>query len=148
MMRVTLLIIGLILIGIQFVPVDRVNPPVQSEIIAPEDVAAILRRACYDCHSNETRWPAYSYIAPVSWLVVGHVNEGRGDLNFSEWPTFDFELQAFALNDIAEQVSEGKMPLQSYTLIHRDAKLSDEERELLIRWARSSAGTAGGRRDW
>ena len=144
-MRLTLFIIALVLIGIQFIPVDRVNPPIQSELMAPEDVDAILRRACYDCHSNETRWPLYSYIAPISWLVVGHVNEGRGDLNFSEWPTFDFELQELALSDIAEQVSEGKMPLQSYTLIHRDAKLSDEERELLLGWARSGGGMAGDR---
>jgi hypothetical protein len=75
----------------------------------------------------------------MSWFVIGHVNEGRGDLNFSEWPVFDFELQGLAMEDIEKQISEGKMPLRSYTLIHRGAKLSREDREALLRWARSNS---------
>jgi len=133
-------ILALILIGIQFVPVHRVNTPAQLELKAPAAIEPILRRACYDCHSNETQWPWYSYVAPMSWFVIGHVNEARGDLNFSEWPVFDFELQEHAFEDIEEQVSKGKMPLRSYTLIHRDAKLSDEDRDALLRWARSHDG--------
>jgi hypothetical protein len=126
-----------ILAGIQLIPVNRTNPPVQSEVDAPDDVAAILRRACYDCHSNKTEWPWYSYVAPMSWLVVDHVNHGRGDLNFSEWPILDFEAKEHAFKDIQEQISEGEMPLKSYTLIHRDARLSDHERDRLLLWARS-----------
>ena len=132
--------VALILIGIQFVPVQRVNPPIQSEVAAPSEIDVILRRACYACHSNETQWPWYSYVAPMSWFVIGHVDEGRGDLNFSEWPVFDFELQEHAFEDIEEQVSKRKMPLRSYTLIHRDAKLNAEERDALLRWARSNGG--------
>lgn len=131
-----------ILVGIQFVPIDRTNPPVKSEVDAPDEVAAILQRACYDCHSNETRWPWYSRVAPTSWLVAGHVQEGRGEINFSEWPTFDFELQEHAYRDIEEQIDEGKMPLRSYTLVHSDARLSQEDRETLLRWARSFTGRA------
>ena len=101
--------VALILVGIQFVPAHRVNPPVQSGLTVPSEIDAILRRACYDCHSNETQWPWYSYVAPMSWFVIGHVNEARGDLNFSEWPVFDFELQEHAFEDIEEQVSKGKM---------------------------------------
>lgn len=130
----------LILIGIQFVPVDRTNPPVKSEVSAPSDVQAILRRSCYDCHSNETKWPWYSYVAPVSWFVADHIHEARGDMNFSEWPTFDFELQEHSFEDIEEQISEGKMPIRSYTLIHRDARLSQVDRDALLRWARAFPG--------
>jgi hypothetical protein len=135
------LVLVLILIGIQFIPVKRTNPPVRSELTAPSDVHSILRRACYDCHSNETQWPLYSYVAPASWFVVGDVNHGRSDLNFSEWPAFDFEAQEHAFKDIEEQISKGEMPLQSYTLIHRDAKLSQGDRDTLLRWARSHGET-------
>lgn len=121
----------------QFVPIKRTDPPVVSTVEAPDSVLAVLRRSCFDCHSNETRWPWYSHVAPVSWFVVRHVNRGRGDLNFSEWPAFDFELEAQNLHDIAEQVSEGKMPLRSYTLVHWGAKLDADASGLLLRWAKS-----------
>ncbi len=134
---VALVVIG---VAIQFIRVDRTNPPVESDVGAPADVDAILRRACYDCHSNESRWPWYSYVAPASWFVVGHVNHARGDLNFSQWPVFDFELQEHAFRDIEEQISKGKMPLPSYTWVHRGARLSDNDRDVLLRWARSLGG--------
>jgi hypothetical protein len=121
--------------GIQFVPTTRTNPPVQSDVTAPAAVKAILRDACYDCHSNETRWPWYSRVAPVSWLVTDHVNEGREDLNFSEWPVFDFEEQALAFKDIREQVSGKKMPLRSYRILHSEARLSDAQRDTILQWA-------------
>jgi len=121
--------------GLQLVPVERTNPPVKSDLSAPAEVKEILRRACYDCHSHETRWPWYSYVAPLSWWVVSHTEDGRADLNFSVWPTFDFESEAHALDDIWQQVSKGEMPLRSYTLVHRDAILTDSERELLLEWA-------------
>jgi len=121
---------------IQLVPVERTNPPVEADLEAPADVKAILRRACYDCHSHETRWPWYSYVAPTSWYVTNHVEEARGDLDFSAWPRFDFEAQAEALKEIREQVSKGKMPLRSYTWLHRDARLDPAERERIVSWAR------------
>jgi hypothetical protein len=127
-----------VFVALQLVPVDRSNPPVQSEVSAPEEVRTILRRACYDCHSHETRWPWYSYVAPVSWWVVGHVDHARGDLNLSQWPVLDFELQELAFHDIEEQVSSEQMPLPSYLILHSEARLTPEERETLLRWARSA----------
>ena len=127
------------LVIIQIFPARRTNPPVRSDIKAPAAVKAILRRACYDCHSHETRWPWYSRVAPVSWWLVSHVNEARGDLNFSEWPAFDRELLGMALRDIEKQISEDKMPLPSYRIMHPPARLSEAERQALIDWARSGA---------
>jgi len=122
---------------IQVIPARRTNPPVRSDLNAPGEVREILRRACYDCHSHETVWPWYSRVAPLSWWVVSHVNEARGDLNFSEWPRFDPELAGLALRDIETQVTRKKMPLPSYTIMHPGARLSDDERRTLIDWARS-----------
>ena len=128
---------GLVLfVSLQFISVDRTNPPVEASLNAPDDVEAILRRACYDCHSHETRWPWYGYIAPTSWYLVSHVEDARADLNFSRWPTFDFEAQELAFDDIREQVSKGKMPLKSYKLMHPAARLSAEDRDRLIHWTR------------
>ena len=127
-------ILAVILIGMQIIPVDRTNPPVQSEIQAPDSVTAILERACYDCHSNQTRWPWYSYVAPASWFVVRHVDHGRGDLNFSEWPTFDFEAQELILTDIYEQIEKEAMPLSSYLFLHRGARLAEADRRVLLEW--------------
>jgi hypothetical protein len=122
----------------QLIPAGRTNPPVRSDVEAPDEVKAILRRACYDCHSHETRWPWYSRVAPVSWYVVSHVDEARNDLNFSDWPIYDFDLQEMALRDIRKQVSSGKMPLRSYRLMHSGARLGQAEREALIRWTNSA----------
>ena len=127
-----------IFLVLQLLPAnERTNPPVQSEIEPPPEVAAILRRACYDCHSNETQWPWYSRVAPASWWMISHVRVARGDLNFSEWPTFDLELQELALRDIEEQIKKHKMPLPSYLLLHPEARLDDEARQVLLDWARS-----------
>lgn len=136
LVRWTILVFAGLLILAQFVPVERSNPPITSRMPAPEEVQAVLRRACYDCHSHETRWPWYSRIAPVSWRVVSHVNEAREDLNFSAWPVFDFEFQRLAFHEIEEQVESGEMPLWDYLLLHPQARLSDEDRRLLIEWAR------------
>jgi hypothetical protein len=122
---------------IQIIPARRTNPPIRSDLQAPGEVKKILRRACYDCHSHETTWPWYSRIAPLSWWVVSHVNEGRGDLNFSEWPRFDPELAGMALRDIEMQIAQEKMPLPSYTIMHAGARLNEVERNTLISWARS-----------
>ena len=78
-----------ILTGIQFIPVERSNPPARSAVAAPSEVQALLRRACFDCHSNETVWPWYSHIAPVSLLIAGDVRRGRKEVNFSAWEKYD-----------------------------------------------------------
>lgn len=136
-LRWVLLGILVLFVGLQLVPAERTNPPVASPIQVPQDVQTVLRRACYDCHSHETHWPWYSYVAPISWRVVSHVDHGRRDLNFSEWPVFDFELQGLAFRDIEEQLDEGTMPLRDYLWLHPEARLSEEDRKLLLQWARS-----------
>ena len=119
----------------QLVPVDRSNPPVEAEVPAPANVRAVLRRACYDCHSNETVWPWYSSVAPFSWLLARDVHEGRRELNFSTWSQYTTKQQIKKLKESWEEVAEGEMPPWFYLPVHRDAVLSAEDRGLLRAWS-------------
>ena len=130
---------GLFLL-MQFVPVERSNPPVQADLQAPAAVREVLVRACYDCHSHETQWPWYSRIAPMSWWIAGHVADGRKDLNFSRWPTFDFAGQELILAEIEKQVASGHMPPRSYAFGHPEARLTGAEKEVLLQWIRAGVG--------
>ncbi len=121
---------------IQLKTVDRTNPPVEADLVAPAPIEGLLRRACYDCHSHETRWPWYSRLAPVSWWLDAHVRKGRADLNFSQWPLFDTETQGLFLRDIEKQLEDGTMPLRSYVLGHPSARLTAAEKTVLVEWAR------------
>lgn len=127
----------IVLIGIQFVPLSKTNPPVTGEIKAPADVMEILRTSCYDCHSNEVKWPWYSNIAPGSWLVVYDVNEAREHINFSEWDSYSAEDRADDIEEIWEEVEEGEMPLWYYLPLHPEAKLSDAQKEIIRKWVES-----------
>jgi hypothetical protein len=137
----------LILIAIQFVPIDRVNPPVEVEVPAPANVRAILRRACYDCHSNETVWPWYSQVAPFSWLLAHNVREGREELNFSTWNRIPIQKQVKKLQESWKEVADEDMPPWDYLGIHRDATLSAEDRTALRNWALSTASELAGKSD-
>lgn len=136
---------GVIFIIIQLVPnklpeVKGDNPAdflVNNEV--PEEFEAILRASCYDCHSNETHYPWYSYVAPVSWLVKRDTEHGRGHLNFSEWQTFEKADMAEAYYEIADEVGEGEMPMKIYPLMHSEAKLTDEQRQSIVAWAEAAA---------
>lgn len=125
-----------LLIAIQFIQVDRSNPPIKENMQVPPAVSEVLHRSCFDCHSNETKWPWYSYIAPVSWALSHHVHEGRGHLNFSTWNEPSGEKQSEIVNEIWEEVSAGKMPLRSYLLLHPKAKLSAADKEELHIWSK------------
>jgi len=125
------------------VPVERTNPPVTGDVAAPLDVGAVLRRSCYDCHSNETRWPLYAYLAPVSWLVAHDVNEGREALNFSEWQSLSSAARTHAREETWEEVEEGDMPLGIYLLLHPSARVKDSEKERLRAWSESPDNPAG-----
>jgi mono/diheme cytochrome c family protein len=118
---------------IQLVPVERTNPPVSAPVQAPPEVQALLKRACYDCHSHETVWPLQAYVAPFSWLVAHDVSEGREELNFSAWDKVDRKKVA---KKLPKEVGEGEMPPWYYTLAHPSARLSDAERRILSDWAR------------
>ena len=122
-------------IAIQLVPVSRTNPPVQSDFRGSAEVVSVLRRACYDCHSNETVWPWYSRVAPLSWVIVHDVNEGRAVLNFSTWNQLSPEKQAEALKESWEDVAEGKMPTWYYVALHPEARLSANDQSVLRTWS-------------
>ena len=131
-------------IAIQFVPVNRTNPPVQGDFRDSAEVVSVLRRACYDCHSNETTWPWYSRMAPVSWVIAHDVNEGRAALNFSTWNQLSPEKKAEAIKESWEEVAESKMPTWYYVVIHPKARLSANDRSVLRAWSGSVAGEEAG----
>lgn len=128
---------------IQFVPSDlpENNDDISNDIMlaeqAPENVKLILNKACYDCHSNQTKYPWYSYVAPVSWLIAKDTRLGREELNFSEWKELSKRKKIKVLNEMEEEIEEKKMPLDIYTVIHKDAILSNEEIETITNWTTS-----------
>ena len=134
----SLLVLVVAFVGIQFVPYgrDHVNPPVGAE---PKwdspDTRALAKQACFDCHSNETAWPLYSRVAPVSWLVQQDVSEGRAALNFSEWQRAQKEAKK-----AAKEIREGDMPPQMYRLMHAGARLSAADAERLARGLEKTLG--------
>jgi hypothetical protein len=124
----TLLVAGVIFVLMQLVPYGwwHDNPPVVSSAPWPDAASEqIARTSCYSCHSNQTEWPVYSYVAPMSWLVRYDVEGGRDKFNFSDWDPDDAD-------DAIEMIDEGEMPLDRYVMIHRDARLTESERDTLI----------------
>lgn len=119
----------------QFIGPSRTNPPATGKEmkISPE-VEPILKRACFDCHSNNTVWPWYSNIMPVKMLLANHVNDGRKRLNFSEWENYPLNKKTDKLMEICEQVDEKKMPLDQYLYLHSNAKLSGEDMKAICDW--------------
>jgi hypothetical protein len=101
----------------------------------PDNVQAVFRAACYDCHSNNTRYPWYSNIQPGGWLLANHIKNGRSALNFSEFGSYSQRKQTSKLKAIVNSLNDGTMPLKSYSLIHRDARLTNDEKALIINWA-------------
>jgi hypothetical protein len=116
---------------------------VTEEVAAPAEVRAVLERACWDCHSNQTRWPWYAHLAPVSWLVAHDVDEGRDELNFSTWDAYPAKKRAKKLEELIEVIEEDEMPLWYYVLLHPDARLAPPDRERLIGWARTQIAAGG-----
>ncbi|HXH07822.1 MAG TPA: heme-binding domain-containing protein [Vicinamibacterales bacterium] len=135
-MRRVGLVLAVLFVLAQLVPVPRTNPPATGELSAPLEIDGLLQRACYDCHSNETRWPWYAYVAPASWLVAWDVNEGREHLNFSTWRDYAPARQRKKLEEIAEMIERDEMPLWYYRPLHPDAELTAAERAQLVAWAR------------
>ncbi|MVT07921.1 heme-binding domain-containing protein [Chitinophaga tropicalis] len=104
----------------------------------PADVQKLLKVACYDCHSNNTQYPWYTNIQPVGWWMAHHVDEGKEELNFNEYASYSPKRQQNKLKRIREEVEEDEMPLGSYTIIHRDARLTAQQKDLLIKWIDST----------
>ena len=133
-LKIGALALPILLLVVQLIPVDRTNPPGEGEIGTPPQVAAILQRACYDCHSNQTVWPWYSKIAPVSWLIARDVHEGRKELNFSVWSSYSDKRKQKKLRETGKEVSEGDMPPWYYVALHPEARLSDADLQTIRAW--------------
>ena len=141
--RAILVLVALLIVA-QFVQPKRTNPPVipskslAAHVEVPSEVQSVFRRACYDCHSNQTVWPWYSHIAPLSWVITDDVNEGRRHINFEDWEAQEGPKQAADhLTAICKELRDGGMPLPWYRVVHRDTRLTSQEINLLCNWSQS-----------
>ncbi|THD67479.1 cytochrome C [Robertkochia marina] len=139
--KISLVILLIVFLGMQFVrPEKNLNAEVPAtDLIAVEapdqEVAVVLKSACYDCHSNNTKYPWYAEVAPVSFWIADHVEEGKEHLDFSQWDAYSPKKKAHKMEELIEEVKEHEMPLESYTLMHGEAKLTAEQIEALTSWA-------------
>ena len=138
--KIILLILLVAFVGIQFIPTERNQTdivPVTDFMLVnnvPNNIKNKLQVSCYDCHSNNTKYPWYNKIQPVAWFLEEHIKDGKKELNFSEWGSLTIRRKTSKLRSIIKQIESKEMPLDSYTLIHRDAKLSESEKKLLIEY--------------
>jgi hypothetical protein len=143
MRRLKKILLGLLIvfIVIQFIQPahnesnERLPTDMTKTINTPANVQHILKTACYDCHSNHTNYPWYSRVQPFGWLLANHIKEGKAELNFSEFGSYSRRRQISKLNGVANSIKDGTMPLSSYSLIHKNDRLSKENKTLLIDWA-------------
>jgi len=135
----TLAVVVVVFLLLQFINPARTNPPVMHDLLAsspaPPEITAMLHSACYDCHSYETRWPWYSHVAPVSWLVANDVKKGRKHLNFSDWFYDQPDRAAHKIEDMSDNVQSSDMPPSNYTLMHSEARLTAAQRDAFVKWA-------------
>lgn len=137
---ITKILIGLFIILVisQFIRPSRKTPRVDPNSTfvplanPPAEIAGLVKTACYDCHSYETKYPWYANIAPVSWLISNHVNEGREHLNFSDWGKYPIKKKIHKAEECVEEIAEGHMPIAGYTWMHADAQLSKAQRDALV----------------
>jgi hypothetical protein len=144
MLKKIVLSLLIVLIIVQFIQPPKNNGQAQTAtdithvVHVPDTVMAILKTACYDCHSDSTRYPWYNHITPVNWWLRNHVNEGKRHINYSEYTQGSYKRKIKHLDETAEQVKKHEMPISSYLWIHKDAKLSDAQRKLIIDWANNA----------
>ena len=140
MLRKILFVLIPIFILLQFYRIDKTNPPVDvtqdflSTVQPPTNIAVMIRGACYDCHSHETEYPWYTEVMPFSKWISGHIIHGREKLNFSEWESYSDEDKRGFLKECAEVITETRMPLTPYLVLHSKARISKEERKELADW--------------
>lgn len=148
MTTVNKILIGLlvILVIIQFIKPDKnqssADTPndIFAHYQAPDSIKQLIHTACYDCHSNNTVYPWYAEVQPVAWWLADHVNEGKSELNFSEFASYAPKKADKKLDELVEKVKEGEMPLKSYTILHGNARLSDAQRLAITDWAEQVRG--------
>jgi hypothetical protein len=142
--RKVLIAIISILVLIQFIRPERnmgiadTEKDITHSLVVSLEVKNILEKSCYDCHSNHTEYPWYANIQPIASWLANHVNEGKDELNFSEYDTYKLKRKIKKLKEVIEQTKKGEMPLNSYLIIHKDAALSEEQKNKLIKWAEES----------
>ncbi|MGD9563955.1 MAG: heme-binding domain-containing protein [Pyrinomonadaceae bacterium] len=142
--KIVVMLAAAAFVSAQFIRPTFVNPPlvagapIEDSVQVPAEVQMVLSRSCNDCHSNKTLYPWYSQISPFSWFLAGHIEDGRAQLNFSEWNTYSAKKKAHKLEEISEMVESGEMPLPSYLWIHRDAALNADQIKLLSDWAKGA----------
>jgi hypothetical protein len=128
------------LVGIQFIPTTRNQsdtvPSTDFMLVnnVPEAIQKKLQVSCYDCHSNNTQYPWYNQVQPVAWILEDHIKEGKAELNFNEWDSLSNRRKKSKLKSIIKQIEGGKMPLYSYTIIHKDAEFTEAESKEIINW--------------
>ncbi|CAM3862861.1 heme-binding domain-containing protein [Flavobacterium cucumis] len=138
--KIILLILLIVFVGIQFIPTKRnlseIVPNTDFMIVnnVPNSIKNTLQTSCYDCHSNNTYYPWYNKVQPVAWFLENHIEEGKAELNFSDWNTYSNRRKKSKLKSIVSQIEDDKMPLISYTLIHKDAVLTQKQKTEIIDW--------------
>lgn len=142
-LKIGAIVLFLIVVAIQFIRPSFSNPPIvpgqpiEDSVFVPAEVQMVMSRSCNDCHSNKTLYPWYSQITPFSWFLAGHIEDGRRELNFSEWGSYTSKKKIHKLEEICEMVEGGAMPLPSYLWIHRDAALNADQQKMLCEWAKA-----------
>ena|ERR1700741_1391214 len=142
--RKVLIVIISLLVLMQFIRPERnmgladTDKDITHSLVISPEVKNILQKSCYDCHSNHTEYPWYANFQPVASWLANHVNEGKDELNFSEYDTYKLKRKIKKLKEVIEQTKENEMPLNSYLIIHKDAALSEEQKNKLIKWAEES----------
>ena len=138
MIKKAVYVLIVLFFAIQLVPIEKTNPVEIAPIVLTDIKAkAVLDRACMDCHSNNTVWPWYANIAPVSWKIQEHVVDGREELNFSEWGNYSSKKAIHKMEEIVEEVEKRNMPEDGYTLMHAEAKITDQDLVVLKAWVNS-----------
>ena len=141
-LRYTLLFLLFALVVMQFIKrPEKISEPItDSDIVlalnVDQEISQMLKSACYDCHSNQPRYPWYDSVAPINWWIGDHIEEGRAELNFSLWTTFSARKRDHKLEELIEMVEEREMPLPNYVPLHKEADLSDEQIAKLVAWAK------------
>lgn len=139
-LKIAISVLLAVLLLLQLVPAGRTNPPVTGDLQAPPQVQAVLRRCCYDCHSNETRWPWYAHVNPVAFLIVRDADLGRRKLNFSEWQGYKAVKRKSKSSDAVDEIRAGRMPPSQYLWMHHDARPTAQEVQALEAWMDSLPG--------
>jgi len=142
-MKKILIALLVVLVVLQFFQIDKTNPAVDESKDflktqnTPEEIASIIKTSCYDCHSNESKYPWYSNVQPAGWFLKDHIDEGRRELNFSTFTDYELKRQDHKLEECIEYIEKDEMPLGSYTLVHRDAALTEAQKNTLIDYFKS-----------